>query len=98
MLALGLVIDVGCKGSALPAVENVVSVVLADIEAGKSDSAIASDVCAALGGTSATDAICASTEVVVQDVIMYLIDAGVLSASAMPRAKDYLARHPKVSK
>ena len=68
-----------CKGPILPAAANVIQVVLDDYKAGKSDSQIASDVCAALGGTSSTDAVCASTEVVLQDVVTYLIDAGLLS-------------------
>ena len=87
-----------CKGSALPVIENVVSVVEADLAAGKSDAQMASDVCAALGGSVLTDAICASAETILQDVIVYLIDSGKLSAPAQQRAASYMAAHPKAAK
>jgi hypothetical protein len=84
-----------CKGPVLPAAENIVSVVLADLQANKTDAQIASDVCSALGGTSATDAICASVETVVQDVATYLIDAGLVSGASLEHAKAIRAKVTK---
>jgi len=99
-LSLGIVAvpSTACKGPVLPVAENIVSVVEADLAAGKTDAQIASDVCSALGGSSATDAICASTETVVQDVITYLIDSGIISGVALERGKAYMAAHPKAAK
>ena len=88
---------VGCTGSSLPTYFNAIQVVLADYQAGKPDPQIASDLCAALGGTSATDVVCANTEIVLQDIVTYLIDTGLLSGVALDRAKTYMAAHPKTA-
>jgi hypothetical protein len=93
LLVVALLMQPACKGSALPVAENIVAVVLADLQAGKSDSQIAADVCAALGGLSATDAVCSGAEQLVADVITYLVDSGTLSSSALANAQAYQARH-----
>ena len=93
LLVVALLMQPACKGSALPVAENIVAVVLADLQAGKSDSQIAADVCAALGGSSATDAVCSGAEQLVADVITYLVDSGTLSSSTLANAQAYQARH-----
>ena len=98
LLVVALLVQPACKGSALPVAENIVAVVLADLQAGKSDAQIAADVCAALGGSSATDAVCSGAEQLVADVIVYLIDSGTISNPALANAQAYQARHPAAAK
>ncbi len=86
----------GCKSPVLPAVQNVVNVVLTDLQAGDSDAQIASDVCKALGGSAPTDAVCGGVEVVIQDAIALLIDSGTLSAADLSKAQAYQTRHSKL--
>jgi hypothetical protein len=96
MLLVGLA--PACKGSVLPTAESVVGVIITDLQAGDTDAQIASDVCAALGGTTVTDTVCASVETVIQDVVVLLLDSSTLSPSGLARAQKYMADHPKVSK
>lgn len=80
--------------AAFPFLDKVEQVVAADLANGASDAQMASDVCAALGGSSTTDAICASSERLIQDVIVALVDSGVLKGKAAENGHAYLARHP----
>jgi len=98
LLMIGALSTSACKGSVLPAFMNVVQVVETDISAGKTDAQIASDVCAALGGSATTDAVCAGVETIVQDAIVYLIDTGALTGPALQRGQQYLTAHPKAAK
>ncbi len=86
----------GCSAiqAAFPTLDKVEQVVAADLANGVSDAQMASDVCNALGGSSTTDAICASTERLIQDVIVALVDAGILKGKAAENGHAYLARHP----
>jgi len=82
----------GCKGPIFPEIQAVEQVVAADLEAGKTDAQIASDVCAALGGTSTTDAICGGVATLITDVVMVLLDTGVLSQKGQVNAHALLQR------
>lgn len=85
----------GCGQPLFPTLSKIEQTVVTDLENGASDSQIASDVCADLGGTAATDAVCAGAATIIADTIQLLLDAGVLSAKAQARAQAYKAAHPK---
>lgn len=85
---------VGCGQPLFPTLSAIEQTVASDLAAGKNDAQIASDVCADLGGSSSTDAVCANVEVLVQDAIALLIDAGVLKGVALQNAHAYQLRHP----
>lgn len=89
---------VACKGAVVPTVLDVVNVVEKDLEAGDTPAQIDSDVCAALGGTATTDAVCADVTVLVQDAIALLVDGGVLKnkPAALAAVASYTAAHPTV--
>jgi hypothetical protein len=101
MLAIGLALGVGgcswLKGTAFPMVDKIETTVQNDLEAGDTDQQIASDVCADLGGTATTDAVCANVTTLVVDAIAILTDSGVLSHKAKTNGVAYLARHPKAA-
>jgi hypothetical protein len=90
---LALITILACKGPVFPTLTAIEQTVVQDLQAGKSDAQIASDVCADLGGGAATDAACAGVETVVADIITVLIDTGVLSGKSAENGKAYKARH-----
>lgn len=93
-LVIALATTPACKGgSAFPVLTTIEQTVADDLAAGKTDAQIASDVCADLGGSAQTDAICANAEQLVQVTITALIDSGVLSGLALTNAKAYVVRH-----
>ena len=90
--ALALMV-IGCNGALFPMLDTVAKTVLSDLEAGKPDPQIASDVCAVLGGTSVQDQTCANVETVIQDTITTLVDLGLLKGVALTNGRSYQARH-----
>jgi len=79
----------GCQSqAAFPVLDKVEQVVAADLAGGASDQQMASDVCAALGGTATTDAVCADVATIIQDTIAMLIDSGALKGAALENAKS----------
>lgn len=82
-----------CGQPVFPTLSAIEQTIATDLAAGKSDAQIASDVCADLGGSSSTDAVCGGVETIVQDVITVLIDTGVISGKALENAKSYQLRH-----
>lgn len=80
-----------CK--ALPTVENVAQVVIADFLEGKSQQQIEADACNALGGTSLEDVACKDVSALVVDIIESAIAKGQLSGDARARAEAYRAAH-----
>jgi hypothetical protein len=95
--AMGLMLlacVIACNGPVFPQIDAVERVVAKDLAEGRSDSQIASDVCAVLGGRSTTDAVCADVELVVADTIRLLTTSGVLSGPALTRAHGWLGAHP----
>ena len=94
ILGLSAAVLVACNQPVLPTIDKVINVVTADLQAGDSDSQIASDVCKALGGSATTDAVCADVPVLVADAIAILIDTGTIAGPAMSNARAYQARHP----
>ena len=102
--AAGLLVIVcivpACKGPVIPTILDVVQVVENDLKAGDSPPQIDSDVCAALGGSALTDAICGGVTVLVEDVITLLMDGGALKSNpkAMAAAAAYHTAHATVSK
>lgn len=95
LLALGLGGVLGSQASckALPTVENVAQVIIADFEAGKSQQQIEADACNALGGTSPEDVVCKDVAMIVVDVIDSAIAKGQLSPAAKARAEAYKSAH-----
>ena len=96
ILGLSAAVLVACNQPVLPTIDKVINVVTADLQATPpaSDSQIDSDVCKALGGSAATDAVCADVPVLVADAIAILIDTGTIAGPAMSNARAYQARHP----
>jgi hypothetical protein len=90
LLAFSLSTTTSCKPGNFP---TIAQTIIADLEAGDSDSKIASDVCADLGGSSMTDAICADVTTVVTNIIKALILNGSLSGKALANGHAYTARH-----
>lgn len=70
-----LALACGCSAfdAAFPEVGNIVSIVAKDFAAGDGEAQIASDVCAALGGTASTDVICSDVATVIADAIGLLL-------------------------
>jgi len=97
VLAAMVACSVGCQQakSAESLFDKIAGTVENDLSVGASDAQIASDVCADLGGTTSTDAICADAEPIVQSVVTILVDSGVLTGASLANAKSYQARHPK---
>jgi len=97
---LAMLLLVGCGQPVFPTLQKIEQTVVDDLSASppKSDAQIAADVCADLGGTSATDAVCADVETTVQDVIVVLLDTGALPAIGRARGQQYLAAHPRAAK
>jgi hypothetical protein len=91
-LSFALVL-VGCNQPVFPTLQTIEQTVAADLAAGKTDQQMASDVCADLGGTATTDAVCADAVTLVQDAVTILIDSGALAEPAMANAKKYKAAH-----
>lgn len=87
--------QLACNGAVFPTLQKIEQIVQADLEANppKTDAQIASDVCAALGGSSETDAVCADVEITIADVVSVLIDAGLLSTVGKARGRTYRGLH-----
>ena len=93
-LVIALATTPACKGgSAFPVLNTIEQTVAADLAAGKTDPQIASDICADLGGSTQTDAVCANAEQLAQTIITALIDSGALSGLALTNGQAYMARH-----
>ena len=61
---------------------------------GATDAQLSFDVCAFLGGSAQTDAVCANVGPLIADTIDLLIAMGVLQGPALAHGKAYLAVHP----
>jgi len=83
-----------CSKALFPTLNAVEQTVLTDLEAGKTDTQIASDVCADLGGTAQTDAICADVAGIINAAITLLMTTGLMSPAAQKNAQAYRMGHP----
>lgn len=92
-IGLAAASSMGCGQPVFPTLSAIEQTIANDLAAGKSDAQIASDVCADLGGTAQTDAVCANVEVIVQDAIALLVSTGVLKGVALDNAHAYQLRH-----
>lgn len=93
LLGAAAYLMVACGQPVLPTIDKVINVVQQDLEAGDTDAQIASDVCAALGGSATTDAVCANAPALISDAVTILLDSGLLSAKGQATARDYKTRH-----
>jgi hypothetical protein len=95
LLAVGTLVvsQAACKQPVLPLIAQIGNVVLTDLQQGKTDVQIDSDVCGALGGSATTDAVCANVTLLINDAIQFLIDSGQLNGVALERGQSYMAAH-----
>ena len=95
LLAVAFVTSqIACGKPLFPTLTTIEQTVLNDLTQGKTPSQIDSDVCADLGGTPSTDAVCADVTNMVLAAITLLSDAGLIPAGALPAAQAYKAAHP----
>jgi hypothetical protein len=85
----------GCQQvqAAFPTLNAIEQVVAKDLAAGVTDAQMASDVCAVLGGSALTDAVCADATQLVVDAVNFLLDSGSVTGVARTNALSYKARH-----
>ena len=90
-VAMGVAVGAYALTDCTPAqganVENIPALVLADLAQGKTVPQIEADVAKLLAGQLGADA-----DVIVEDAIVLLVDAGVIPASVLPFAKSTLTQ------
>lgn len=71
---------VACTSATFPKVVDVATTIVQDIAKGDTEQQIASDVCADLGGTALTDAVCGDVATVIAGIIPILLQDPKVSA------------------
>lgn len=83
----------GCTPAQVSTFDAIANKVLADLQAGDTDTQMASDVCQILGGSALTDAVCANVANILNDVVSALLDSGQATGAALANAQAFQARH-----
>lgn len=74
-----------CTSATFPKVESIAETIIHDLQVGDTEAQLASDVCADLGGTALTDAVCGDVATVIAGLIPVLMADPKTPASVKPQ-------------